>query len=280
MPASPRSLTLEQLHRQRIQAIARRTAALVADRYDRLDVDNLAASFRTFVPVAAELVASGQRDAQAATAAFYAAYAGAELGAARATPTPRPGIAGTTVDGRPLRAPLAAVVPATYLAIKSGRPIAQALGFGRFAAIRIAGSETSDASWRELLGQLQSDPTAAGWTWVSSGRSCGACLAQADNRTRPATQRMGRHAGCDCTAAPVMAGAADRARRPTGRDAFNRMTPEEQAATFRSGGAEKAAAIRAGQIGLEDLVRVERHAEWRATITEASLADLGLSRGG
>jgi hypothetical protein len=280
MPASPRSLTLEQLHRARIQAIARRTAALVADRYDAIDPGNLALGFRAFVPVAAELVAGGQRDAQAATAAFYATYTGAELGTSRPTPTPRPGIAGTTVDGRPLRAPLAAVVPATYLAIKSGRPLAQALGFGRYAAIRIAGSEASDAAWRELLGQLAADDAAAGWTWVSSGRSCGACLAQADNRTRPATQRMGRHAGCDCTAAPVMAGAADRVRRPTGREAFNRMTPAEQAATFKAGGAEKAAAIRDGRIELEDLVRVERHADWRATITEASLADLGLQRGG
>lgn len=280
MPASARSLTLEQLHRARIQAIARRTAALVADRYDRIDPDNLAAGFRVFVPVAAELIAAGQRDAQAATAGFYGAYTTAELGTARPTPTPRSGIAGTTVDGRPIRAPLAAVVPATYLAIKTGRPLLQALGFGRYAAIRIAGSEASDAAWRELLADIQGDPAAAGWTWVSSGRSCGACLAQADNRTRPATQRMGRHAGCDCTAAPVLAGAPDRARRPTGREAFDRMTPAEQAATFKAGGAAKAAAIRDGRIGLEDLVRVEQHADWRATITEASLADLGLARSG
>jgi hypothetical protein len=280
MPASPRSLTLEQLHRRRIQAIARRTAALVADRYDRIDPDDLAAGFRAFVPIAAELIAAGQRDAQIATAAFYAAYAGEELGAARPTPAPTRGIAGTTVDGRRLAAPLGAVVPATYLAIKQGRPLGQALGFGRFASIRIAGSETSDAAWRELLAEMQGDPAAAGWTWVSSGKSCGACLAQTDNRIRPATQRMGRHAGCDCTAAPVMAGAPDRVRRPTGRDAFNRMTPEEQAATFKAGGAEKAAAIRDGRIELEDLVRVEQHADWRATITEASLADLGLAGGG
>lgn len=226
---------------------------------------------------AAAIIEAGQREAQITTAAFYAGVMSAETGTGIQTPAIADGIAGFTVDGRPLTAPLAAVAPATFQALQTGRTFDAALAFGAFAAWRIAGTETSDAAWRELLAQMQADDLAAGWTWVSSGRSCGACLGQDNGATRPATQRMAKHPGCDCTASPVAARAQDRIRRPTGRDHFNAMTPAEQSATFKSAGDIKAAAVRDGLVELADMARLETHQAWRATVSEASLEELGLA---
>lgn len=280
MPRTRRTLELEQRHRLRVQAIAERTRDLVVARYEDLAPANLRPQLERATLQAAAIITDGQRQSQLTTAGFYAETMTEEL--ARGIPT-RPiadGIAGATVDGRPMRSPLGAVTPAIFMGLAAGRGFGQALQYGTFAAGRIAQSETSDASWRELFAQMQADDLARGWTWVSGGESCPACLAQSDGETRPATQRMGRHPGCDCVAAPVPAGSPAIVSRTTGAQLFARMTPEQQAAAFRGAGEIKAAAIRDGRITLDQVARLEYHAAWRATVSEASLSDLGLAAGG
>ena len=277
MPRSRRTLALEEQQRLRIRAIATRTAELVASRYQDLEPAGLRPQLERATFQAAAIIQDGQRQAQLYTAGFYAETMGAETATGIPTRPIADGIAGTTVDGRRLEQPLGAVAPAIFAGLATGRPFADALRFGTFGAARIAGSEVSDAAWRELFAQMQADDLAAGWTWVSSGDSCGACLAQNDGETRPATQRMGRHPGCDCTASPVARGAPGIVPRATGAQLFARMSPEQQAATFRGAGDVKAAAIRDGRITLDQVARLEYHAEWRATVSEASLHDLGLA---
>ena len=277
MPRSRRTLELEERHRLRVREIAERTRALVASRYEDLQPANLRPQLERATVQAAAIITDGQRQAQLTAAGFYAETLTVELERGIQTRPIADGIAGTTVDGRRLTQPLAAVAPAIFMGLRSGRPFDQALSFGAFAAGRVAGTEAADAAWRELFAQMQADDLAAGWTWVMGGESCAACLAQANGETRPATQRMGRHPGCDCVAAPVPAGAPNLVPRSTGAQLFARMTPEQQAATFRAAGDVKAAAIREGRLSLDQVATLQYHQAWRATISEASLEQLGLA---
>lgn len=277
MPRSRRTLQLEEAHRLRVREIAESTTRLVAARYADLQPANLRPQLERATAQAAAIITDGQRQAQLTAAGFYAETMTEEL--ERGIPT-RPiadGIAGTTVDGRRMAEPLAAVAPAIFMGLSTGRGFDAALGFGAFAAGRIAGTEAADAAWRELFAQMQVDDLARGWTWVMGGESCAACLAQANGETRPATQRMARHPGCDCVAAPVPDGAPNLAPRSTGAQLFARMTPEQQAATFRSAGEVKATAIREGQLTLDQVATLQYHQAWRATVSEASLEQLGLA---
>lgn len=277
MPRSRRTLELEQAHRLRVKAIADRTTELVAFRYADLQPANLRPQLERATIQAAAIIQDGQRQAQLTAAGFYAETMTEELERGIRTRPIADGIAGTTVDGRRLTEPLAAVAPAIFMGLRSGRPFADALGFGAFAAGRIAGTEAADAAWRELFAQMQVDDLARGWTWVMGGESCAACLAQADGETRPPTQSMARHPGCDCVAAPVPAGGANVVPRSTGAQLFARMTPEQQAAAFRSAGEIKATAVREGRLNLDQVATLQYHQAWRATVSEASLEQLGLA---
>lgn len=277
MPASARSLQLEQALRTRLAATVARTHGRLRVAYRIVDEDRIRATIGRYVDQAAELIAAGQRQAQAIEAAFLGSYLSAELEQTIATPQPLGRIVGTTADGRRLGEALAATSPLVLGMIARGRSPADALAGGLASVLRLGQTEVTDAAWREMLAHMQArEGDFDGWTWVTSGRSCGACLAQQDGRPRSRETRMGKHPGCDCVAAPIVAGAPQRVARPTGVQLFARMTPDEQAATLKTAGAEKAAAIRDGRLQLADLVRVEEHASWRPTITEATPSDLGI----
>ena len=122
---------------------------------------------------------------------------------------------------------------------------------------------------------MASEDRVKGWRRVIGGNPCGACLAEADGRTHDPTDPFRRHSHCRCVREPVVRGVPDRYRRPTGREHFDALTPEGQAALFHGrGGEEKAALIRSGAVPLEALVKREPQVVTPDQFTEAPLGDL------
>lgn len=274
MPATGFALRLEQVYGRELAKLWRRVVAIVISGYDRVDHDDLAAFFRSFIPIAADTIVLGQQQAQALASAFVTQYVEAEAQRAYRPAAAADGIAGTSIDGAPLGSALSGAVGATWLALRQGRPTPEALGLGRLFVGRLAGRAVSDAAEREQSHQAErSRGLLKGWTWVSVGDSCPVCLAQADNRVRPYSASMRRHPGCDCIAAPQVVGIEERVTRPTGEDIFAAMAPDEQEAIFKNAGAEKAEMIRSGAARLADFVDTSATAAGRV-ITEAPLASV------
>lgn len=277
MPATAVSLQAEQRYRLALIARSQITVAQVRAAFARVDAENLGDSFIALLPQVIAAIRTGQEDAQLLAHNFLQALSLLETGQRHPLALRNPNIPGTTSDGRDIRTGIVAFIPAVFIGIRRGLPVQQAINLGRFGAVRFAHTEVGDAAWRETQHQAQFDSDMEGWTWVTGGsKPCGACLAQQNGRVRPWSQSMGRHAGCTCVQSPVYASAPERVKRPTGMDIFNDMTPTQQAATFKSAGEVKAALLREGRISMDDLVKVETHPEWRDSITEAALVDLGI----
>jgi hypothetical protein len=270
MPASRRSLDLQENYRRELKKLWRKVVALVEDRYRQIDPDDLSRSFREFVPAAATLVGMGQQQAIILADAFLTAYVGAEKQTTvelAAEPIPP----ATTFDGRRLEEALAATPVKVFLALKAGRPVADALAFGRFSAARFAHTEVVDASRQELKVQIEAAEEVRGWRWSAQGSACGACLAADNGAIRsPSTTLIG-HAGCDCVMEPVVAGVKERVQRLSGQEKFHALPVAEQNKRL---GEEKAELVRSGAVPFSDLIKTERHEEWRPSITEQPLEEL------
>lgn len=279
MPASPTSLLLEQRYRNALLARARQAVALIRERFAGIDPTDIGASYEAILPALVAYITLGQRDAQMLAYQFLAALAAEEVGEPKVPTNVAGNIAGTTADGRSIQKALAAFIPATFLAIRRGLPVSQAINIGRYGVARMAHTEITDAAWRETSHQGEaSGGEMSGWTWVVGGSNpCGACLANQNGRVHSWSRPMGRHAGCSCIESPVYRDAPEKVKRPTGMELFTAMSAAQQIATFRTAGEAKAALVRSGRITLDDLVEVQEHYRWRDSITEKPLEALGIS---
>lgn len=277
MPANPTTLLLEQQYRDTLLRRALQTVQQINRQFSLVDPENLSSSFHAMTPLLAAMISLGQRDAQVIAQTFLTALSESETGAPVPNRPPSPTVAGTTRDGRGIERVVSSFIPAVFIALRRGVPLQTALNTGRHGVARIAHSEITEAAARETTyqGTTQAQGDLVGWTWVTGGKKpCGACLAQQNGQVRSWSVSMNRHAGCSCVEAPVYSGVREAVRRPTGKDRFDAMTQEQQAATFRTGGEAKAEAIRSGRIDLSDLVQTERHDAWHTTISEKPLSDI------
>lgn len=266
MPANPQSLRAEEAYRAQLKRLWRRVVAVVESQYRSIDPDDLAASFRAFIPSAATVIEMGQAQAVTLADAFVSTYVAHELDEGLdVTPEVSPG---QTVDGRRLEEALSATPAKVFLALKMGRPIGEALNFGRFSVARLAHTEVVDASREELKHQIDTADQVKGWRWSAQGSACGACLAADNGAIRPTSSTLIGHAGCDCVMEPVVAGVRETIHRPTGKERFESLNLAEQNALL---GDKKAEAVRSGDVAFTDLIKTERHEEWRSSITEAPL---------
>ena len=271
MPANDFGLRLEQAYGRAIGRLWRQVAAAVMRGYDGLDTDDLAAAFRAFLPLAEQTIALGQQQAQAIAAAFLVQYVESQAGRAfRAEPVAAD-IPDTAPSGDPLPKALSQAVGVTWLAFSQGRPEREALGLGRLYVGRLAGRAVSTAAEKEMEHQAErSRGLVKGYEWVTVGDTCPACLSYQDGTVRPWSETVMRHNACDCQKVPAIVGVPDEVPRPTGEDIFRSMTPEQQAAIFKSAGEEKAALVREGKASLSDLAQIERTPGGRI-VTEAPL---------
>lgn len=268
MPATELALRLEQGFGTAIGDLWRRVLAIVRVQYATVDEDALELGFRRFIPLAAEAIASGQREAQQIAQAFVLDYVEAETGRAYRTAPMAADVAGTTRDGAALRRALAGAVGVTWFRLTQGAAAADALRTGLAFVDRLASSAVSDAAEREVEHQAdRSRGLLKGWTWQVVGDACVACLAEQNGQVRRWSQKAHRHARCDCVRVPVPVGVQETVPRPTGMELFAQLSTAQQAAIFKADGEAKAAAVRSGSAGLADFIGTDRTA-MGAVITE------------
>lgn len=268
-----RSLALEAAYQRSMAQLGQQTAQLVAQLWRGVDTESLGPSIRRMVPQVARTVELGKGRSRVLTAGFVERLAELEGQQLRAA---APAIArdGASSDGRPLPQVMSGVAPVVLVALRNGRSLDAALRFGGFVLARVATTEVLDAGRDEAGHQAErSGGVLEGWTWgISTQGGCGACLALADNATHGWDEEQESHPFCGCVRVPVVAGAPQEVERPTGAELYAAMSREEQVATFRTAGEEKADAIASGQLELGDLVQRSTSEEWHAILSEAPLS--------
>lgn len=164
---------------------------------ETIDVEDIAGSFAEFIERADPLIAAGQTTAAALAEAYLqtrAARAGIELALDEVAD-----IAGTTRSGDDLATGMAAFAPMVLARIGRGRPLDEAIAFGRYLATRFADAEVTGAVDRVL-----EDPAVrsrlVGWTGTVSAGACDGCKANAGDHD--VDWAPYRHPNCNCVVEP------------------------------------------------------------------------------
>lgn len=243
-------------------------ARQLVGRWDAVAEDQLADGLRGFVGQGAELVAVFQQQVADLTFDYVRDLSRLELGKV-AVADQLEANAGQTFDGRPLTAALSATPAKVLLALKQGKPLAEALRFGRFAVARLTQTEIMDAARIELQHQLENGDRVKGWRWRSRG-TCGACLALDNGSTRKPGDPLEGHPYCQCIQ-EVAYSVKERAQRETGHARFAQLDDQAKVAAV---GKTAAALLGAGLVKLDDVVATQSSREWRGMVTLATAEDL------
>jgi len=243
VPRSSRSPQLTDAYRARLASIRQRTEQAAQRDWPTIDrLDTTAWAGR-----AAAVLAGAQTEAVRATAGFLTAYLSTELGRrVRAVMIDSRAYAGLSRDGRPLTESLQSPLIAVRAALKDGKPPPEALQAGLVRARRMVEMDLMHAARRSLLDAIDADDRITGWQRATAG-TCGACMALSGT----SGVQFAVHPGCQCVPAPTVRGVRNLVPILTGIEIFRRMSREEQDEQF---GPEKAEALRAGEITLDELV--------------------------
>jgi SPP1 gp7 family putative phage head morphogenesis protein len=140
----------------------------------------------------------------------------------------------------------------------TARKIREGLGGNMVRALSIARTETLRVYRQASIQSYQANADVlTGWMWRSSmsRRSCGACIAL-DGTFHPLDRPMRAHPRCRCTMIPAVRGL----EVDTGLDWFKRQPADVRRSIL---GTDKAfEAVQTGQVKLEDLVGLQRSAQW------------------
>lgn len=269
MPASPRSLRLTDVYRDRLVQLRDRVDQAARQQWGAVTIADLEAAAARWTRDVATLVETAQRAGVRLTSAYLAAYLASELARPPAVPAV-PDHAGAAEDGRALADALGVAVIGTRVALKAGHDPAVALEHGISRGARLAAGAVMFAPRAALTEAIRADDRIVGWRRVTGG-GCGACLAAATGAIHADSEALPVHDNCRCTTEPVVRGVRERAARPTGRDLFAGMSPSDQERLL---GPEKAELIRAGEARLDDLIARSPMATVADRITEAPLSAL------
>lgn len=183
---------LEVRYRARLATIRQRVTAAVRRIYlASVNGADLDAEFgRIYVPTAS-LVAAGQAQGRATANGYLAALI--TLGAARTAVLPVLSLASIS----DLATRMEAWPSMVKQQIGEGRALPEALDFGRYLAERFADAEVVGAVDAQTDLATQESGQFAGWIGITTGRTtCEPCYA--NQGFHLATEKMYRHAGCDC----------------------------------------------------------------------------------
>jgi hypothetical protein len=273
MPGSAQGLQLTDTYRAQLLDLRQRTTALAAHGFLALPLSALDQGYGLWLRQTVGAVEEAKREGVAASDAYLARFVAAELAT---DPRPRRLDAEPymgTEDGRSLAAALLPPLFTVKAALRAGR--SDALRIGMVRATRIVGEEVLAAPRRALGDLMRADSRVRGWKRAIGANPCGACLALADGTTLDPGERLRRHGHCRCVAEPVVRGVPERYRRPTGREHFDSLPRDAQAALFHGrGGEEKADLIRTGAVPLSALVTRNRQAVAPDHFTETPMGAL------
>lgn len=219
-----------------------------------------------------------QRAAARASSAYLAAFVASELGE-ETVPLPADYEAtGKTYERNELRESLRNPMIGVKVGIASGKTPAEALATNRERVERMVALAIDTAGREALRSGIEADERIEGWQRAVGG-TCGACLGDVAVETSVELPSIPIrvHPYCQCVTEPYVVRpprAVEAAPRPSGRELFERMSATEQDEALSP---PVAAAVRAGEVELADLVR-ERRIDGPAPnfIAQASAAELGL----
>lgn len=203
--ATRRAERLAGRYRTRREDLRARVDARLRALYGELvDPAAIADSYERFAVRAIPLIEAGQASAARMAAAFVASIAGELDDKLEIDVLDEEAIAGTTVDGRPLAAGMAAIAPMVLARIRDGAPVDVALAAGEHLTTRFAGSEVTNAGDRELAAQGREIGPLVGWEGIVAPDACAGCQANAGVHDLAWTPY--RHGDtCQCVVAPVFA---------------------------------------------------------------------------
>jgi hypothetical protein len=271
MPRNPRSLRLTDLYAQRLKAVAARVEQVASSRWS-LEPDDFDGSYGSWRDVAVQAVSQAQRQNVRLTQGYLAAFIASETGS-RTAPlsVPAEKYVGKSRDGRDLREAWDSPVIKAKVAVRDGKSVEEASDIAKAAALALVGLDTYAAARSVMADQLGTIPIVIGFRRVTVGATCGACMGAASGTILPKGTDFHVHPGCDCVAEPALKNVPDTAKRKTGTEIYNELTPAEQAARV---GDEAAELIRTGEITLSDLVGSSPMKTEPDFITQKPLADL------
>lgn len=279
MPAYKRSLAITDRYRRQFQQTNTLASQRVGQGFnDIVRVDNLDVNFRLFVPFAVGIINTARAQQVRLADAYVSRFATSEL---RRNINPL----GISTDkyagqfdqfGRPLDEALWPALYSTKLGVHRGYKMNQAVAFGVARITRITSMMVASAGRNAMSDIMDRSGEVRGWTRVSEGDACGACLALVTGEVLDPSEDLSEHPNCNCTAEPVIAGVRESVQRPTGQEIFDSMSSSQQDQLFAGrGGADKAQLLRDG-LPLSSLVDKEPYAldGGRVAITEKPLSAL------
>ena len=181
-----------------VSLIGRRVSALLLQQWRRVDRSAIAASWQRLLPLAVEVVATGQRAAAELADPYLDSTVGPGDGSALVVPRT---LAGRTLDGRTLEGLLVLPQIEALQRIQGGMSPAMAL---RQAAGRLTlyGRTATADSARQAVVAGMGARKVGGYYRRLSLPSCGRCAILAGRWYRSGTA-FKRHPGCDCTMEPA-----------------------------------------------------------------------------
>jgi len=268
MPRSAQSLRLTDRYAAQLAATEARVARIANSRWN-LEPSDFDGSYETWLDVVVPVVTAAQRTNERLTTAYLTAFITSET---RTRPRLKPveSVAGTSRDGRPLREAWQSPPITAKVAISEGKSVAEATEAARTDALRRVNLDTYHGARGTMTALLAAVTAITGYSRVTGGDPCGACLGLADGTVLPTDEAFELHANCDCVAEPVLMDVPNRVQRPTGQEIFNELSRKKQVELL---GEEAAEAVRGG-VPLSSLVghaHMDAEADW---ITQKPLAAL------
>lgn len=264
MPRTREALRLTDRYHDMLVRLADRAGVMSGRRFAQVDSEDLGESYRRAIRDCVGIITLSQGQAAALARTYWRNLARLETGEAEQD-EPLEENAGFTSDGRRLGEGLAASRAKVLLALKMGRPLSQAVGFGAFGAQRFGFTEVMDAADLELLHQMEGK--AIGWRLRSRG-TCAGCISL-DNGSVRSGEGPPFHPNCACMREPVLV-SKERYFPETGRERYSKLPIEEKEALI---GKEAAALLERGEIGWDDLVSTHPSKKWQPVTTAATLEE-------
>jgi len=262
------SLQLTDRFSRQLATTAARVARIASSRWN-LAPSDFDGSYATWLDLVVPVVTSAQRSNERLTAAYLTAFITSETGR-RPRLRSVESLAGSSRDGRPLRDAWGSPPIKAKVAIGDGKTIAQAQAEARTAALAHADLDTYYGARGTMNTLMVAVAAVTGYSRVTGGNACGACLGAADGTVFSTDEIFQFHTNCDCVAEPVIADVPNLVSRPTGQEIFNNLSEAEQ--NSRLG--EKAAEAVRGGLPISSLVGVAHMDNERDWITQKPLAAL------
>lgn len=235
---------IDRAYAEALESLRRKTAEEATRRLrEIIQPDDIAATYRAFVPEAVPLIEAAQQSAQELATSYLSSLGG------RVIPEDD-GIAGTTRVGSPIRAGMEMFGSMILGSIGNGHEVAEALEFGYSLVSGFIDREVTAAHDRETERQVEADRAQWEWEGIVQPGSCDACAANAGRHS--ADEEFYRHNDCACTRVWVRAGSevatdGETDREPAGVDPYEDQEPGPRASSLGDPRWEQTDLIESGQ---------------------------------